>query len=104
MIEREPMLEQATFLKSAAFIAKRNVNAAVTKVAVQFDAINQHLLVIYCLDRPATDDEIEWCELTCGELCATFTEIRTAETEICESEEAWKAKVGDAVMVYSRES
>jgi hypothetical protein len=54
--------------------------------------------LIYCLDREATDDDIDDCELTCTEILAAFPETMTAETSWCVTDE----KIANAEVVYSR--
>ena len=94
-------MDQAEFLNEATLIASRNVNAAVTRIAVQFDETIKHLSVIYCFDRHVNDDDSDWCKLTCAELIAAFPEIKTAETTCCETTEGCKTKVANATVVYT---
>lgn len=71
---------QSDFQKSAQYIAARNVSPNVAAVAASWDASANHVHVIYYLYGPATDDDVEWRELTVGELVAAFPEIQTASS------------------------
>ena len=94
-------MDQATFLREAKFIARRNINDAVTAVFVRFDENRGHLLVVYCFDHAINDDDREWSELTCGELIAAFPEIKTADIQCCAPDDC--AREGEkGTIVFSR--
>lgn len=73
-------MNRSALLKSAEFIAKRNVSEQVNRVIVTFDENTSHLSILYCLDGDPSDTDRDDCELTCAELIAEFPDIETADT------------------------
>lgn len=95
-------MNETEFIKSAAFIVKRNVSGGVVSVVVTFDRHDGRLRVVYCLQSEPCDDDREDCELTCAELIAAFPEVKVAET-ICVSVAECPEYRGDmGGVVYSR--
>ncbi|SEL60169.1 hypothetical protein SAMN05216359_1123 [Roseateles sp. YR242] len=67
--------------KASKLIAARNVNSRVKSVKVGWDAVTSKLTVAYYIDREPSEEEIELCELSMGELLAEFPEVITADTK-----------------------
>jgi hypothetical protein len=97
-------MDQAKFLTAATFIAKRNISDAVTRVIARFDENSGHMTVIYCFNSAISEDDREWCELTCGELVAELPKIVTAETKCLESKEECALEERKGGVVFSRDT
>lgn len=87
------------FKESANHIVRRNVSERVVQVHVSFDSGNGLLQLLYCTEHAPTDDDLEDCELTCGELIAEFPDIISAETD-CRPID--KCSDDEASIVFSR--
>jgi hypothetical protein len=89
------------FKKSAQIIAKRNVSERVRFVLADFDPSMGHLRVVYCTDSEPTEDDVDDCDETFGELAAEFPAIRSADVKCVSAAECDLAGNEESV-VYSR--
>jgi hypothetical protein len=94
-------MTQSEFLKSAQFIAKRNVSELVAQVLVSFEQSTATVHVIYLTKSIPSEAEVEWCELTCAELIAEFPEIKHADTK-CLAIEEYDLEIAADSVVFSR--
>ena len=83
-------MDDEYFRESAKLIVKRNVSERISRVLLNLNQNSTNLRLVYCTIGIPNSDDIEDCELSCGEIVGAFPEIRSAETicvEITDCEE-----------------
>lgn len=68
-------------MNASKVISARNVNSRVKSVSVDWDPLASKLTLTYYINGEPSEEEIELCELSMGELLAEFPEVQAADTK-----------------------